>query len=273
MDMARTAQEREEEILEAVFAAAECGEHSLHSIRERCDIELTEEDLQSLETQGMIVRTGDTAALSREGLELAAQVIRRHRLAGVLLTTMLTLRKAHVDELACSLEHTLLPEVEEAICTLLGHPAVCPDGNPIPPGRCCLRGQRDVGRVVKRLSELRSGESGRVSYVRPSDGSHVHRLVSFGLCPGVMVTVRCTMPAFCVAFENTELAIDDEIAGSIYVVQAQDAAAGERGRGVAAEAGSRPRGNGTILARSAPKVDAVEGSMAGRRAARPGVTR
>jgi len=34
-----------------------------------------------------------------------------------------------MEKVACKGEHRLEPEVEESICTLLGHPGVCPDEN------------------------------------------------------------------------------------------------------------------------------------------------
>ena len=65
---------------------------------------------------------------------MARNVVRRHRLAESLFANILDLDAEKREEIACEVEHTLLPEVEEAICTLLGHPAICPDGKPIPLG-------------------------------------------------------------------------------------------------------------------------------------------
>jgi len=41
--------------------------------------------------------------------------------------------------------------------------------------------------------------------------------MSMGLQPGITVTVHRTNPAFCIKFENTELALDEEIARNIFV--------------------------------------------------------
>ena len=38
---------------------------------------------------------------------------------------------------ACKFEHIISPELDQRICTFLGHPKTCPHGNPIPPGDCC----------------------------------------------------------------------------------------------------------------------------------------
>jgi DtxR family transcriptional regulator, Mn-dependent transcriptional regulator len=226
--------EARDEILEAIWNSGEEGDHSLDGVRRHCDVDFDEPDLEALRQAGLIVWSHATVALSADGLRDAALVIRRHRLADSLLSTFLRLKRAHVDELACRLEHTLLPEVEEAICTLLGHPAVCPDGKPIPPGPCCSRDERTVGRIVARASELKPGESGRVTYIRPDSHAHLHQLLSFGLSPGVVLTVHADRPTLCVRFEGTELAIDDEIARGIFVVRLVD---GGRGHALAAARG------------------------------------
>jgi hypothetical protein len=45
----------------------------------------------------------------------------------------------------------------------------------------------------------------------------LHQLIALGLNPGVQVTVHRASPAFIIKFENTELALDKEIAKNIYV--------------------------------------------------------
>ncbi|HEY3355211.1 MAG TPA: metal-dependent transcriptional regulator [Polyangia bacterium] len=211
--------ERHEEILEAIWTAAEAGEHHLEAVRRRCEVPFDAGDLAALERVEVLVRAGDTVALSAAGLTLAARVIRRHRLAEVLLGTALKLKPAHVDAIACTLEHTLLPEVEEAICTLLGHPEVGPGGQPIPPGACCRAHVNMVSTVVASLAELRAHDSGRVTYIKPETHAQLHQLIAIGLNPGVIVRVNCISPAFCIRFDNTELAIDREIARRVFVVR------------------------------------------------------
>ncbi len=209
--------EHEEEILEAMWTAAETRDFSVEAIRKRCVVGFSAEDLAGLEVRGIIVMNSDKALFSREGKTLAEGVIRRHRIAEVLLNSILKLKQAEMEEIACKVEHSLLPEVEEAICTLLGHPEVCPDGKLIPRGRCCKNGIKGVGTVVVALHELRQGESGKITYVRPGSHSILHQLISFGIHPGVLVTVERKLPAFCIRLGNSELALDEEIAKNIFV--------------------------------------------------------
>jgi len=122
-----------------------------------------------------------------------------------------------MEEVACKVEHSLAPEVEESICTLLGHPEVCPDGKQIPAGRCCKKDLKVIDNMVVSLIELKPSESGKITYIRPGSHSNLHQLISMGLQPGVAVSVHRTSPAFCIRFENTELALDEEIAKNIFV--------------------------------------------------------
>jgi DtxR family Mn-dependent transcriptional regulator len=75
---------------------------------------------------------------------------------------------------------------------------------------------------VVSLSELKPSESGKITYIKPGSHSNLHQLMSFGLQPGVVVTVHRVNPAFCIKYENTELAIDEEIAGNIFVWKIPD---------------------------------------------------
>ena len=77
--------------------------------------------------------------LTERGLQRAADIIRRHRLAEQLFTQTLNVQNEHeIEEQACKFEHILSPEVTDRICSFLGHPETCPHGSPIPPGGCCL---------------------------------------------------------------------------------------------------------------------------------------
>jgi DtxR family Mn-dependent transcriptional regulator len=212
--------ERLEEILEATWKASEIGEFSVDAIQAKCVVDVNPDDLAELERQGYLKRTGSEILFSAAGKAAAEKITRRHRLAEVLVHSILRLKDTQMEEVACKVEHTLLPEVEEAICTLLGHPEVCPDGKPIPPGTCCRDETRTVSNVVSNLTDLEPGESGKICYIKPSDHSQLHQLLSFGLSPGTLILIHRTVPALCIKFENTELALDEEIGKNIFVVKA-----------------------------------------------------
>jgi DtxR family Mn-dependent transcriptional regulator len=209
--------ERHEEIMEAIWSSSENKNYSIDAIRKRCIADFTDADLSELERQGLIVRNANKLLLSREGKTLAESIMRRHRLGEVLVSSILKLKGTELEEVACKIEHALLPEVEESICTLLGHPELCPDGKPIPRGSCCKNNLRVIKNVVIGLDELKPSEKGKIMYIKPGSHSTLHQLMSFGLQPGVVVTVHRVNPAFCIKFENTELALDEEIAKNIFV--------------------------------------------------------
>lgn len=209
--------ERLEEILEAVWVAREKKKSSLQAVRDNCAIQFSETELAELQRSRMVLLSGDEIHFTHEGEKLGEIIIRRHRLAEVLVTSILKVKKHKMDEIACEVEHSLQEEVEESICTLLGHPEMCPDGKPIPPGSCCRNHSKEVQNTVTSLIELAPGEQGRITYIKPGSHSNLHQLLSFGLGPGVTVTVHRTSPAFCVKFENTELALDPEIVKNIFV--------------------------------------------------------
>ncbi len=209
--------EKQEEIMEAIWCAAEYKKYSIDEIKKRCIVEFTEDDLSELEKMGMILFKQDRILFSGKGKETAKAIMRRHRIAEVLVSSILKLRNSAMEEIACKVEHCLLEEVEESICTLLGHPAVCPDGKPIPEGKCCKNRLKVIGNTVVSLVKLKPGEKGKITYIKPGSHSNLHQLISIGLQPGIIVTVHREKPVFCIRFENTELALDAEIAKNIFV--------------------------------------------------------
>jgi DtxR family transcriptional regulator, Mn-dependent transcriptional regulator len=208
-----------EEILETIWTGAEDGEASLEGLRARCPIAITEDQLAALVKRGQIRREGERLELTTAGKEAARGVVRRHRLAATLFGTILDMDPVKREEIACQVEHTLLPEVEEGICTLLGHPTTAPDGLPIPPGHCCEVGQKAARSVIVDLTRLAPGDRGRITYIKPRDHERLHRLSSFGLAPGIVVELHQRSPAYCIRYEGTELALSEDVAQDIFVAK------------------------------------------------------
>jgi putative ABC transport system ATP-binding protein len=75
--------------------------------------------------------------LTPVGSQRARDVVRRHRLAERLFKDTFSIDDSEARTQACRFEHIISPELDERICTFLGHPTTCPHGNPIPPGDCC----------------------------------------------------------------------------------------------------------------------------------------
>jgi putative ABC transport system ATP-binding protein len=75
--------------------------------------------------------------LTERGKNRARDVVRRHRLAERLFKDTFRIDDHEAHTQACKFEHIISPELDERICSFLGHPKTCPHGNPIPPGACC----------------------------------------------------------------------------------------------------------------------------------------
>src|SRR6478609_11778222 len=70
--------------------------------------------------------------LTSKGRKLATTVVRRHRLAERLLVDVIGLEWEKVHREADLWEHVISADVEAKLIELLGDPATCPHGNPIP---------------------------------------------------------------------------------------------------------------------------------------------
>jgi putative ABC transport system ATP-binding protein len=99
----------------------ESAAKTLSRMSERHLVELRDSDVQ----------------LTPVGSQRARGVVRRHRLAERLFKDTFAVDDTEAHTQACRFEHIISPELDQRICTFLGHPKTCPHGNPIPPGACC----------------------------------------------------------------------------------------------------------------------------------------
>lgn len=91
------------------------------------------ETVDRLAEQGLVELHEDRSLhLTERGRRLATTVIRRHRLAERLLHDVIGLEWEKVHKEADRWEHAISADVEEKLIALLGDPATCPHGNPIP---------------------------------------------------------------------------------------------------------------------------------------------
>src|SRR2546428_1003754 len=91
------------------------------------------ETVGRLSEHGYVELHGDRSLhLTDKGRRLATTVVRRHRLAERLLVDVIGLEWEKVHREADRWEHAISADVEEKLVELLGDPATCPHGNPIP---------------------------------------------------------------------------------------------------------------------------------------------
>jgi DtxR family Mn-dependent transcriptional regulator len=154
-----------EEYLETIF---EIEEEGIVPIRARLVERLRLSAPAVSETVNRLVEQGNVELLDNRRLQLtpkgraiARSIVRRHRLAERLLVDVIGLEweKAHRE--ADRWEHAISAEVEEKLVALLGDPATCPHGNPIPgstrtvdrSGTVLLSDAHAGAVVVSRISE------------------------------------------------------------------------------------------------------------------------
>jgi DtxR family Mn-dependent transcriptional regulator len=91
------------------------------------------ETVKRLEREGYLTLDSDRVMqLTDSGRAYATAVLRRHRLAELLLVDVLKVPWSQVHEEACRLEHAISDNLEAHLVKLLGDPGMCPHGNPIP---------------------------------------------------------------------------------------------------------------------------------------------
>jgi DtxR family transcriptional regulator, Mn-dependent transcriptional regulator len=99
-------------------------------------------------------------ALTAKGRRMAEAIVRRHRIMERWLTDGLGLDWVTADEEAARLEHAVSDVVEKRLYEVLGRPATCPHGNPIP-------GYSKTVPNEVRLTKLQAGA--RASITRVSE--------------------------------------------------------------------------------------------------------
>jgi DtxR family Mn-dependent transcriptional regulator len=145
------------------------------------------EQVNRLVEQGYAELMGDrTLRLTESGRQLAVSIVRRHRLAERLLVDVIGLEweKAHKE--ADRWEHAISAEVEQKLVELLGDPATCPHGNPIPGSH-----NRPDGAPTTTLTNASPGRAtvSRVSEKLELDDDALAYVAHANLVPGSAVSV------------------------------------------------------------------------------------
>jgi DtxR family Mn-dependent transcriptional regulator len=208
-------EEKAEELLETLWIQAEENKegHILLS-----DLEATEKEaVEQLLKADFISASDGRVALTDKGRPSARNVVRRHRLAERLLADVLGTGGKLMHERACKFEHLLDRGLDESICSLLGHPKVCPHGKPIPPGRCCQQEQTGAQKLVSPLSQLAPEQKGKVAYIFADESSKLQKLIALGIHPGAPITLIQSFPSYVFQAGQTQFAVDKEIADAIYI--------------------------------------------------------
>lgn len=184
-----------EEYLETIFALEEEG---IVPMRARLVERLGVSAPSVSETVNRLVEHGYTELLpnrslrlTKKGRSVAVSVTRRHRLAERLLVDVIGLEWEKVHKEAARWEHAISQDVEEKLVELLGDPATCPHGNPIPGSA-----NAGPGRATVALSDCPAGpvRISRLNERVESDDEALRFLAVAALIPGSEATVVGSSP-------------------------------------------------------------------------------
>jgi DtxR family Mn-dependent transcriptional regulator len=179
-----------EEYLETMLSLSEEGVPVIQArIAERLgrSAPSVSEMLERLIDDGYVTREGRRLDLTESGRQLAEKVVRKHRLAERLLVDVIGLEWHKVHREAGRWEHVISDDVEARLIELLGDPATCPHGNPIPGSGT------PVSTVPTRpLAEVGQGE--RIRLLRISEEVELNlgsltMLGEGGFIPGVVAVI------------------------------------------------------------------------------------
>ena len=127
--------------------------------------------------------------LTPDGLRLALEVIRHHRLLELYLAEQLDVPWDRVHAEAEVLEHVLSEDLEELIAAKLGHPTRDPHGDPIPTPDLQL-----VEPDTVALDALETGANGTFVRVSDSDPEMLRYLAGRGIAPGARFEIVDRQP-------------------------------------------------------------------------------
>lgn len=206
-----------DELLEAIWICREESEPTLACVFRNAHTEMDHQVILQMEIQGLIRLEQNVVLLTAEGEVAASNIIRNHRLAERLFTDVLGMPIDKIEQAACTFEHTLVPEVTESICTILGHPVECPHGKSIPRGACCKERRKKATRAIMPLSDESCSKFARVSYLRSRNLTRLNQLLSMGIIPGVEVQLHQRKPVLVLSVDHSEFAMDHDVASDVYV--------------------------------------------------------
>ncbi|GAA1717971.1 metal-dependent transcriptional regulator [Fodinicola feengrottensis] len=176
-----------------------------------------------MERDGLVRVSGDRhLELTDEGRRRAISVMRKHRLAELLLVNVIGLEYEAAHSEACRWEHVMSDAVERKVYEMLGRPKVSPYGNRIPgldeldelatgaddeEPAVSLDAVRDQNPVVVR----------RISELLQADERMMETLHSAGVAPGATITVSRIDGGMQVVNGEQSVQLPREVANLVFV--------------------------------------------------------
>ncbi len=178
-----------------------------------------------MERDGLLTVEGDRhLALTDTGRGYAVSVMRKHRLAELLLVNVIGMPYEEAHEEACRWEHVMSEAVERKVYELLGHPTRSPYGNPIP-GLTEFDGTADGDAPPVPDGERNlafPGLAGTVIVKRicesvQTDADVLRQLHAAGVDPGATVKVAQDRDEVIVDQSGEQIRLPREVASRVFV--------------------------------------------------------
>jgi DtxR family Mn-dependent transcriptional regulator len=180
-----------------------------------------------MERDGLLHVAGDRhLELTDKGRALAIAVMRKHRLAELLLVNVIGMPYEEAHDEACRWEHVMSEDVERRLVEVLNNPTTSPYGNPIP-GLAELGLDRPSANAetLIRLTDVPSGKPTAVVVRRlaehvQSDPELIGQLREAGVVPDARVTVETRPGSVTItASGHDEFELPEEMAHAVQVKQ------------------------------------------------------
>jgi DtxR family Mn-dependent transcriptional regulator len=181
-----------------------------------------------MERDGLLTVEGDRhLLLTEQGRAAAVSVMRKHRLAELLLVNVIGMPYEEAHEEACRWEHVMSDAVEKKVYELLNKPTRSPYGNPIPGldalGTDDLANNNDAAAAVVGERNLAfPGLSGSVVVRRicesvQTNAGVLRQLHAAGIDPGATVTVAQERDGVSIDRSGDKIRLPREVASRVFV--------------------------------------------------------
>ncbi|HEY1487907.1 MAG TPA: metal-dependent transcriptional regulator [Micromonosporaceae bacterium] len=183
-----------------------------------------------MERDGLLTVEGDRhLLLTSLGRAHAVSVMRKHRLAELLLVNVIGMPYEEAHEEACRWEHVMSEAVEQRVYEMLGRPTRSPYGNPIP-GLEEFSTSADES-IPAGDSERNLGFPGlsgtvvvrRISESVQTDMDMLRLLHTAGVDPGATVTVAQDRDEVVIDLDGEKVRLPRELASRVFVTRVHEA--------------------------------------------------
>ncbi|GAA2622028.1 metal-dependent transcriptional regulator [Paractinoplanes durhamensis] len=175
-----------------------------------------------MERDGLLTVEGDRhLVLTAAGRVAAVAVMRKHRLAELLLVNVIGMPYEEAHEEACRWEHVMSDSVERKVYELLNRPTRSPYGNPIPGLDKLGGGEESLSSTGERNLAF-PGLTGSVVVSRicesvQTNADVLRQLHAAGIDPGTTVTVAQERDAVTIDRSGDKIRLPREVASRVFV--------------------------------------------------------